>query len=147
MLSSWESFSYFLISPIISAYLMSVLKMTRNTPQMLPYCQHCGEYKGVGSCKNPACDKTQTFMTSSTSQQNTKCTVCSEPGEYSCERCGRSFCEKHASERTEIHLVSIEQHIGTCNVCGKLVCEHCWILDDQGMITCIAHLAVKKRAE
>jgi hypothetical protein len=121
--------------------------MTRNTPQILPYCQHCGEYKGVGPCKNPSCDRTQTVTITSIHQQHSKCTICSKGGEYSCKRCGRSFCEEHSSERNEKYLINIEQHIGTCNVCGNFVCEHCWILDEDGKIICIAHLVSKMKGE
>jgi len=113
--------------------------MTRNTPEILPYCQHCGSFKGVGSCKNPKCDVTNRVDIGSLRDQSNKCVVCSREGEYSCSRCSAYYCIKHAGGKEEIKLISVEQHLGTCVVCGKVICEQCWIFNNKGAVTCFVH--------
>jgi len=41
---------------------------------------------------------------------------------------------------------SFDQHIGKCVLCGKTVCEQCWIFDKVGNITCLRHGEFKKLA-
>ena len=114
--------------------------MARNTPEILPYCQHCGSFKGVGSCKNPKCDETNQVEIGAVGNHSSKCVVCSREGEHSCSRCGASYCNKHAIGKEESKLISVEQHLGTCVVCGKVICEQCWIFNNKGAVTCFVHL-------
>ncbi|MCK5265165.1 MAG: hypothetical protein KAJ36_01180 [Candidatus Thorarchaeota archaeon] len=114
--------------------------MTRNTPEILPYCKHCGSFKGVGSCKNPKCDETNRVEIGAIGNQSNKCVICSSEGEHSCSRCGVSYCNKHAIGKEESKLISIEQYLGTCVVCGKIICERCWIFNNKGVVTCLIHV-------
>ena len=117
--------------------------MTRNTPEMLPYCQHCGRFKGVGVCENPTCDKTNLIDLENLGQDFNNCIICSSEGEHSCFQCGGSYCEEHALGREYSKLVRLNQHLGTCAVCGKFICEQCWIFDSSGSITCLVHRELK----
>ncbi len=139
MLNLWERFSYFLSLPILSAYYISVDIMTRNTPKILPFCQHCGSFKGVGPCRNPECDKTKYVSIGFLQSQSGNCIICSKDGDHSCSRCGISYCTKHAIGKDESILSSLEQHLGTCVICGEVICEHCWIFNSKGSITCLVH--------
>jgi len=139
MLTLWERFSYFLSLPNLSAYYISVYKMVRNTPMILPFCQHCGIFKGVGPCRNPECDKTNHVSIGFLQSQSSKCIVCSKDGDHSCSRCGISYCAKHAVGKDGSVLSSLEQHLGTCVICGEVICEHCWIFNGKGSITCLVH--------
>ena len=114
--------------------------MTRNTPEILPYCQHCGNYKGVGICKNPKCDKTKLVDIRALREHSNKCVICSTDGNISCSRCKGIYCDTHAIGRVENRLMSVDQHLGTCVLCGVIICEHCWILNNNGLVTCFAHL-------
>lgn len=143
MLMSWECFSYFLILPpwARTEYRCSI--MTRNTPEILPYCRHCGRYKGVGTCDNPECDKTQQVDPGSFRGQFNSCVICSTQGEQSCYRCGHSYCSQHSVGKEDTKLTTIDQHLGTCFVCGKIICEHCWIFNNGGLVTCLAHREIE----
>ncbi|MGY5879187.1 MAG: hypothetical protein RTV31_03005 [Candidatus Thorarchaeota archaeon] len=113
--------------------------MTRNTPEILPYCQHCGRFKGVGICENPKCDKTNRVEVGTLREQFNECVICSAEGVHSCSQCGGSYCEQHATGREEPKLTSMDQHLGTCVVCGKVICEQCWIFNNTGSVTCLVH--------
>lgn len=139
MLKLWECFSYFLCLPNLSAYHILVYKMTRNTPKILPYCQHCGDFKGVGLCRNPECAETKHVSIGFLQSQSGKCIICSKDGEQLCSRCGISYCDKHAIGKDESILSSNEQHLGTCVICGEVICEQCWIFNSKGSITCLVH--------
>ncbi|MGY5858786.1 MAG: hypothetical protein RTU63_05415 [Candidatus Thorarchaeota archaeon] len=117
--------------------------MTRNTPEILPYCQHCGSYKGVGTCKNPKCDKSKQVDIKALRYESSRCTICSTEGSISCSRCGGFYCNEHAIGSEETKLMSNEQHLGTCVVCGAVICERCWIFNNNGSVTCLVHLESK----
>ena len=74
------------------------------------------------------------------SNQSNECAICSAVGDDSCARCGNSYCAKHARGKEESRLVSIEQHLGTCVLCGAIICEQCWIFNNDGFVTCLGHL-------
>lgn len=139
MLKSWERFSYFLILHHQARTECRCSLMTRNTPEILPYCQHCGKYKGVGICSNPKCDKSKQANPWSFREQFDDCVICSNDKVSSCYRCGRSYCILHATGKEESKLRNLDQHLGTCIICGKVICERCWILDNRGFVTCLAH--------
>jgi hypothetical protein len=113
--------------------------MTRNTPEILPYCQHCGNYKGVGTCSNPLCDKSKWVDISSLHNKSGKCMVCTQEGDTSCFRCGSLYCINHAVGWKENRLQRIDQRLGTCVVCGAVICEQCWIFNNKGLVTCRMH--------
>ena len=119
--------------------------MTRNSPEILPYCPHCGTYKGVGPCKNPKCDKTGHIDFDKVPTSSHTCQICPKEATISCSQCGRSYCEEHAFGYSETKLVSIEQHMGTCVTCNQVVCEFCWIFSGNGDVNCLQHLETKDK--
>jgi hypothetical protein len=119
--------------------------MTRNTPEILPYCQHCGSYKGVGICNNPKCDKTKQIDIRTLRTKSNRCVICEADGLVLCSRCGDYYCNTHAIGHRESKLVSIMQYLGTCVVCGKVICERCWIFNNNGLVTCLVHLESKNK--
>jgi hypothetical protein len=139
MLNPWECFSYFLMLPPSARTEYWCFIMTRNTPEILPYCQHCGKFKGVGICTNPKCDKTKQVELGALEDLSSECAICSVEGEHRCSRCERSYCNQHASGREESELTSMDQHLGTCIVCGNVICEQCWLLNSRGLVTCLVH--------
>lgn len=112
--------------------------MTRGTSEILPFCPHCGQYKGIGDCQNPDCHETAEGK-SIINNTMTKCLICSSKGVVSCSVCKQMYCDKHSAGMNETRLIAIDQHIGTCEICGKTVCENCWIFDKKGKITCLKH--------
>jgi len=105
--------------------------MKRDDPILLPICQKCGRYKGVGTC---GCEGSREMT-----DVSTKCSLCENTGTIACTRCGRRYCEVHGKEEVKGHLTKWNQRIGTCTICDQSVCENCWILEDNGLITCLAH--------
>jgi hypothetical protein len=129
-------------------------EMRRGSEILDPYCRFCGRYKGVGPCQYPDCPG---FNTSNEEQRERipleqergheesagkleTCCICNEPKSVFCSVCGRIYCSRHSSGRLKVTVIGPDHHIGTCINCGRLVCEHCWILDNLGKITCIKHL-------
>jgi hypothetical protein len=39
-----------------------------------------------------------------------------------------------------MRVQSPEHHIGTCGFCSFLVCEDCWVVNDNGKVICLNHL-------
>jgi len=121
------------------------MKMTRENPLLLPICSHCGKYKGIGPCKNPACTEyvgeleTEKRKSSNVSI-NRECTICGAEEVYVCVQCGKGFCKLHSTGAEMNHLGSFHQHVGTCIECKQVVCEDCWILNPNGDILCLIHL-------
>ena len=113
--------------------------MTRNSPKILPYCPHCGTYKGVGPCKNSNCDKTTQVELDKIQNHSHNCRICSKKGVVSCTRCGEYYCKEHAAGHQETKLVSLDQYLGTCVICNQVVCEQCWIFSSNGAVTCLQH--------
>jgi hypothetical protein len=68
-----------------------------------------------------------------------KCSQCEKPADVECIRCGRGFCEVHGEEEITGHLSKWDQRIGTCTKCNQSVCENCWLLEGDGLITCLVH--------
>jgi hypothetical protein len=68
------------------------------------------------------------------------CTICERQETVSCSRCGRSFCEIHSSNSKKMQVQSPEHYVGTCSVCAFLVCEDCWVVNDNGNVICLNHL-------
>lgn len=122
--------------------------MTREDPQLLPICQFCGEYKGVGMCKNPACSGfKQELETGSPNMRDSvirSCNVCKKESVVSCVQCGRGFCQTHSDGAKLNQLGSFHQQLGTCVECKQVVCENCWILNPNGNIVCLIHLEEKR---
>jgi hypothetical protein len=118
--------------------------MTREDPTLLPICQFCGEYKGVGICKNPTCSGSKQDMENEGSNKrdsvNRFCSVCKKDAVVFCVHCGRGFCLIHNEGVKLNRLESFHQHLGTCVECKQVVCEKCWILNPNGDIVCLAHL-------
>ncbi len=129
----------------LSAYQHWCSYMTRNSPDILPYCPHCGTYKGVGPCKNSKCDKTVLIDLDKNQQHTVDCRICSKEGIISCPQCGGYYCEEHAMGYTENKLISIDQYMGTCVICNQVVCELCWIFDSNGAVNCLRHLQRKDK--
>ena len=119
--------------------------MTRDSDEILPYCPHCGTYKGVGPCKNPLCDKTTRIDFDTIKVHSHNCQICSKEGIISCSRCGRYYCEQHAIGHLESKLVSLDQYMGTCVICGQVICESCWIFDNNGAVICLQHIERKDK--
>jgi hypothetical protein len=116
-----------------------VHNMTRNTPNILPFCRNCGEYKGLGPCRNPDCKEIDPASTEKLNRHRNRCVICGDLATHHCFRCGMGYCDWHSKNMTETRLVDIEQHLGTCTVCGEIVCEQCWIFNNLGLVTCQAH--------
>lgn len=124
--------------------------MTRDDPLLLPICQGCGEYKGVGLCKNSTCSSSKITSNRENSVKMRKesvhksCSLCESTSVVTCNSCNRSFCEIHGSGQGERYLVKWNQRVGTCSICTQVVCENCWILEEEGAITCLVHLEENK---
>ncbi|KXH76535.1 MAG: hypothetical protein AM326_06920 [Candidatus Thorarchaeota archaeon SMTZ-45] len=124
--------------------------MKRDDPLLLPLCQICGEYKGVGPCKNPACPdcfSRDTALRKEDVEQNTHqtCGICGKVKFVSCAQCGNSFCESHSLGANSNHFMNFNQHLGTCVECLKIICENCWILSPKGEIICLVHLEKERK--
>lgn len=125
--------------------------MKRNSPVLDPYCLHCGKYKGVGYCSDSTCKGALvpeysgeliagSRIISSQRMQSPSCRVCRGPASIECRRCGSGYCEQHAGNASESVMSGLKHHIGICIICHELVCEDCWILDENEHITCLDHL-------
>lgn len=119
-----------------------------DNPMLDPFCQFCGQYKGVGPCSNPKCTDSQTRGTLSSTSSSRKtisrdhrCTRCQREASVECERCGTPFCNIHSHNLDSSVMIGKDHIMGTCVLCGKRICENCWILDDEGRITCLEHRA------
>ena len=119
--------------------------MTRDNPFLLPMCQECGKYKGVGPCVDSNCPGSKITSTGNDSGERMEgptyesCSLCRNETVVSCCRCSRGFCKKHETGKVEGRLVKWDQRVGTCTICKQVVCENCWILEGDGTITCLVH--------
>ncbi|MHA2024919.1 MAG: hypothetical protein ACW98U_03365 [Candidatus Thorarchaeota archaeon] len=116
--------------------------MKRDDPLLLPICQKCGKYKGVGSCSNPQCQEEENSGEDPFEEMKgskVECSQCKRNAVVSCSRCNRGFCEIHGNEEVIGKLSKWDQRIGTCTICNLMVCENCWILNGNGLITCLIH--------
>ncbi len=120
--------------------MFKVNKMTRDDPLLLPVCQSCGEYKGVGECRNPSCSGSDNGKKIAIRYTNQKCTICGQSQVVTCIQCGTGYCETHSVGAELNNLGSFHQRIGTCVECNHNVCEKCWILNPNGDIVCLVHL-------
>ena len=108
---------------------------------ILPYCQVCGKYKGVGPCKDPTCVASRVEGGNVTKEmKESSCDICGERQIMTCNQCGRGFCEQHSEHGDKSQLTAFDQQVGTCIQCEKVVCENCWILNPNGEIICLVHL-------
>ena len=73
------------------------------------------------------------------SRRKNKCVICGDLATNHCLRCGLGYCSQHSKHMKETGLVSLEQHLGTCTICGEVVCEQCWIFNHFGLVTCQIH--------
>ena len=112
--------------------------MPERSEMLLPYCNNCGEYKGIGPCK--ICNSTGADSVI----EGELCSRCNESMKIQCQRCESSFCSTHSQENQQQKLINNSQIIGTCARCGIFVCEDCWILDEVGRIICLEHLKEDK---
>ena len=130
------------------------MKMTREDPQLLPICEKCGKYKGVGPCKNISCPESvkhseegepMTREDNPNESVNNPCSICGKEQVAICSQCGKGFCQTH-SEGADLNLLgNFHQHVGTCVECQKVVCENCWILNPNGDIVCLTHLEEERK--
>ncbi len=114
-------------------------QMTRGSSEILPICPYCGHYKGIGDCQNPDCHRI--YHDSRISAKDTECVICSSEGAVSCSVCNHMYCNEHSEGMNQTKITTIDQHIGTCIICGKFVCEQCWIFNKEGKITCLIHVS------
>ena len=130
------------------------MKMTREDPQLLPICQTCGKYKGVGPCKNISCQEfekqseegeSMTREVSPIEPVVNPCTMCGMEHVVICAQCGKGFCQTHSEGADLNHLGNFHQHVGTCVECRKVVCENCWIMNSNGDIVCLTHLEKERK--
>ena len=121
--------------------------MARNSSTILPFCKHCGEYKGLGSCKNPNCQGMTSSESDMLKKREYKCAICGDTVMSHCIRCRLGYCSLHSKGMKETSLVSLDQHVGTCTLCGETVCEQCWIFNHFGDITCQIHNSDMKRRD
>ena len=125
------------------------IKMKREDPVLLPICNHCGKYKGVGHCKNPACpgslrqlEKGGSEIEEDSSKKpvNQLCSICMNDQVLTCSQCGQGFCTTHGLGSELNQLGTFHQRVGTCVECHQVVCENCWILNPSGDIVCLTHV-------
>ena len=123
--------------------------MKREDSFLLPMCNHCGKYKGIGYCNNPVCpefqrqlDKGDSVMEDDSLNNSVyqSCSICKKEQVITCKQCGQGFCKTHSAGSESKQFVSFHQHIGTCVECQEVVCENCWILNPNGDIICLIHV-------
>ncbi|TFF96773.1 hypothetical protein EU546_00720 [Candidatus Thorarchaeota archaeon] len=113
----------------------------------LPYCPYCRTYKGVGTCRSTRCPGSSRRnllalkqRTDEKSRSETTCMICGHETAIECDVCYGAYCQEHALGHNEQTLESKDQRVGTCAMCGRVVCENCWILNSMGRIICLRHL-------
>ena len=130
------------------------MKTKREDPVLLPICNHCGKYKGVGPCKNPSCQGAREHKekVGSENEEDTSkklvtqpCNVCKNDQVITCSQCGQGFCRTHGVGHDLNHLGTFHQRIGTCVECQEVVCENCWILNPNGDIVCLTHVEKERQ--
>jgi hypothetical protein len=128
--------------------------MKREDPLILPICNHCGKYKGVGYCKNPACpgflgqldeEESETEEDNSKESVNQPCSLCRNDQVLACVQCGQGFCQTHSLGADLNKLGTFHQRVGTCVECHQVVCENCWILNPNGDIVCLYHIKNERK--
>lgn len=128
--------------------------MKREDPLLLPICNYCGKYKGVGPCKNPACsgalrqsEEGESMMEENSSKEsvNQHCSICRKDQVLVCAQCGQGFCHAHSVGSELNQLDTFHQRVGTCVECQQVVCENCWILNPSGDIICLTHVEKERK--
>ena len=128
--------------------------MKREDPVLLPICNHCGKYKGVGQCKNPTCqgslkhsEKEGYVMEKDSSKESVSqpCSICQNDKVVTCSQCGQGFCITHGVGHDLNQLKTFHQRVGTCVECHQVVCENCWILNPSGDIVCLTHIEEERQ--
>ena len=124
--------------------------MTREDDKILPMCQYCGKYKGIGPCKDPTCpgskEQAEAGVVSKIPTSN-PCSMCDDEIVVQCAQCGQGYCQIHGKGAELSRLGDFYQHIGTCVECKKNVCENCWILNPNGDILCLIHLEKQREKQ
>lgn len=110
---------------------------SRNSVVLDPFCSACGRYKGIGNCEEEDCGKKGSDM--DLGERNVICGLCIRPASTFCSSCSKGYCEHHSKGSENSKLELFNQMIATCSICGKLVCENCWISNKEGLIRCINH--------
>ncbi len=112
--------------------------MTKRKEMLEPFCPTCGAYKGVGPCINPKCPDSIYYKIEHAEpgekESQDVCKICGAPAEIKCSVCGRGFCKAHAKKYTSTKFEP-PQLIGSCKICGKIVCSSCWVIHN-GSIYC-----------
>jgi hypothetical protein len=128
--------------------------MKREDSFLLPMCNHCGKYKGIGYCKNPVCPEFQrrlntgeSEMRGDSSNKSVKqsCSICGKEQVIACTQCGQGYCQIHGAGSESKQLLSFHQRVGTCIECQEVVCENCWILNPNGDIICLTHVERERK--
>ncbi len=103
-----------------------------------PFCPTCGAYKGIGPCINPKCPDSIYYKIERAEQKSDKdkgkCAICGAPAHVKCSICGREFCKNH-SQKYKSSKLEPAQLIGSCKICGKIICSSCWVIYN-GYIYC-----------
>ncbi|RDE15812.1 MAG: hypothetical protein C4K48_03240 [Candidatus Thorarchaeota archaeon] len=100
----------------------------------------------MGTCRNADC-KAGIVHDSNLKDQRRRCIICGEMVRAVCCRCGKGYCDTHSQSMNETSLASMNQHLGTCVICGEIICEHCWIFNKKGQVTCQIHYSGPKHDE
>jgi hypothetical protein len=128
-----------------SALRSGLKPLSRETPEILPYCPFCGKYKGVGPCKNQDCrgaaleELRKAGARPPIQGAQPQCIICGADVTHRCARCTRGYCHDHSEGHSSLSLTTVKQRLGRCSICGQIVCEHCWLLDESGRIVCLQH--------
>lgn len=111
------------------------IRMTDRNELLLPFCKDCGNYKGVGPCNRCIANMSENEK----QKQIRPCIVCGEKMLISCQICKTGYCDEHSENCRESKFMGLDHHIGTCAICGAIICERCWIVVN-GIIQCVGHL-------
>jgi len=104
-----------------------------------PYCPQCGAYKGVGECRTQTCKSVKWNKENDDSHRIGECTRCDNSVAITCSRCGNGYCTLHSENSLSSRIEKFIQSMGTCSICGLIVCENCWLVGDNGEIQCLKH--------
>lgn len=133
--------------------LLGILSMTwckimrREDPLLLPICEKCGKYKGIGPCKSPDCPASIDNHEITHKPRNQSCKKCDKEAIVFCSQCKSGYCKTHSKGSKSNQLTDFHQCVGTCVECNQIICEDCWILNPNGDIVCLKHIEEKRKTE